>query len=110
MILIKNKSSVILWAVEWKNMKNLLKDPGIHDLISKEDPFIKEVLHDFWMCCVSRQAAILVRREVLDGNAKAGITGGGKEVVQVAMERVFAKGDFRSGYFGDSVMLVAVRG
>src|SRR5690625_7626187 len=97
MILIKNKSSVILWAVEWKNMKNLLKDPGIHDLISKEDPFIKEVLHDFWICCVSRQAAILVRREVLGGKAKLGINGAGEGVAEVAMGGGFEKGNVRPG-------------
>lgn len=89
-------------------MKNLLKDPGISDLISKEDPFIKEVLHDFWICCVSRQAAILVRREVLSGKAKFGITGAGKEVAQVAMARAFRKGDFRSGYYRDQTLMFAL--
>lgn len=89
-------------------MKNLLEDPGINDMISKEDPFIKEVLHDFWICCVSRQAAILVRREVLSGKAKFGITGAGKEVAQVAMARVFEKGDFRSGYYRDQTLMFAL--
>lgn len=73
-----------------------------------DNPYIKEVLQDFWICCVSREASILVRREVLSGKAKFGISGDGKEVAQVAMARAFQKGDFRSGYYRDQTFMFAL--
>ncbi|GAA5220923.1 alpha-ketoacid dehydrogenase subunit alpha/beta [Membranihabitans marinus] len=73
-----------------------------------ENPYVKEVLKDFWICCVSREASLLVRREVLSGKAKFGISGDGKEVAQVAMARAFRKGDFRSGYYRDQTFMFAL--
>ena len=67
-----------------------------------------EVLKDFWICCVSREASILGRREVLTGKAKFGIVGDGKEVPQVAMARAFKKGDWRSGYYRDQTIIFAL--
>src|SRR3546814_3883375 len=61
--------------------------------------FRKVVLEDYRVACESRQASILARREVLTGKAKFGITGDGKEIAQIAMAKVFRKGDFRSGYY-----------
>jgi pyruvate/2-oxoglutarate/acetoin dehydrogenase E1 component/TPP-dependent pyruvate/acetoin dehydrogenase alpha subunit len=72
-----------------------------------EDEFIREVLSDFWICCVSREASILGRKEVLSGKAKFGILGDGKEVPQVAMARFFQKGDWRSGYYRDQTWMFA---
>jgi len=66
------------------------------------------VLHDFWICCISREASILVRREVLTGKAKFGISGDGKEVAQVAMARAFRKGDFITGYYRDQTFMFAI--
>ncbi len=73
-----------------------------------ENDNIKEVLRDFWVCCVSREASLLSRKEVLTGKAKFGITGDGKEVPQVAMARAWAKGDFRAGYYRDQTLLFAL--
>lgn len=73
----------------------------------KEDHFIREVLSDFWICCVSREASILGRKEVLSGKAKFGILGDGKEVPQVALARFFQKGDWRSGYYRDQTWMFA---
>lgn len=89
-------------------MENLIDNPGIHHLMAKEDPYVKEVLHDFWICCLSREASIMMRREVLTGKGKFGISGDGKEVAQVAMARAFKKGDFRSGYYRDQTFMFAI--
>lgn len=74
---------------------------------SDEDVFIREVLSDFWICCVSREASLLGRKEVLSGKAKFGILGDGKEVPQVALARFFQKGDWRSGYYRDQTWMFA---
>ena len=66
------------------------------------------ILRDFEICCVSREASILARKEVLTGKAKFGIIGDGKEVPQVAMARAFKKGDWRSGYYRDQTFLFAL--
>lgn len=89
-------------------MENLITDTGVDQLISGNEPYIREVLHDYWICCVSRQASIIVRREVLTGKAKFGISGDGKEVAQVAMARAFKKGDFRTGYYRDQTFMFAI--
>ncbi|MCC6723654.1 MAG: transketolase [Saprospiraceae bacterium] len=75
---------------------------------SIEGKYKKEVLHDFWICCVSRETSILGRKEVLGGKAKFGIVGDGKEVPQVAMARAFKKGDWRSGYYRDQTFMFAL--
>ena len=72
-------------------------------------PFSKEsVLHDFRICCISREASLVGRREVLTGKAKFGIFGGGKEVVQVALAYAFRNGDFRSGYYRDQTLMFSL--
>lgn len=66
------------------------------------------VLKDFETCCISREASLLARKEVLTGKAKFGITGDGKEVPQVALAKVMKKGDFRSGYYRDQTLMFAL--
>jgi pyruvate/2-oxoglutarate/acetoin dehydrogenase E1 component/TPP-dependent pyruvate/acetoin dehydrogenase alpha subunit len=66
------------------------------------------VLHDYWLCCISREASLLGRKEVLTGKAKFGILGDGKEVPQVALAHVFKKGDWRSGYYRDQTIMFAL--
>lgn len=51
---------------------------------------------------------MLGRKEVLTGKAKFGILGDGKEVPQIAMAKVFKKGDFRSGYYRDQTFMFAL--
>jgi pyruvate/2-oxoglutarate/acetoin dehydrogenase E1 component/TPP-dependent pyruvate/acetoin dehydrogenase alpha subunit len=68
----------------------------------------EEVLHDYRIAAISRQASLLGRREVLTGKAKFGIFGDGKEVAQVAMARAFRKGDWRSGYYRDQTFMFAI--
>lgn len=66
--------------------------------------FRQEVLHDYKLCCESREASLLGRREVLTGKAKFGIFGDGKEVAQVALAKFFQPGDFLSGYYRDQTI------
>lgn len=69
--------------------------------------FKKDVLNDLWVSIVSREASLIARKEVLNGKAKFGIFGDGKEVAQVAMARAFKKGDWRSGYYRDQTFMLA---
>ncbi len=90
----------------------MLRDIAISQLklqktSSKEEEFIREVISDFWICCVSREASLLGRKEVMSGKAKFGIVGDGKEVPQVALARYFKKGDWRSGYYRDQTWMFA---
>lgn len=71
------------------------------------DRFREEVLNDFRVACISREASLLGRKEVLGGKAKFGIFGDGKEVAQVAMAKFFQPGDFRSGYYRDQTFMLA---
>lgn len=67
----------------------------------------EEILADYRLAYQSRQASLIGRREVMSGKAKFGIFGDGKEVVQLAMAKVFQKGDFRSGYYRDQTFMFA---
>lgn len=71
------------------------------------DNFISTVLADYKMVCISREASLLARKEVLTGKAKFGIFGDGKEVAQVAMAKFFKPGDVRSGYYRDQTFTFA---
>lgn len=72
------------------------------------EPSRDAVLADYRLAYRSRQASLLGRREVLTGKAKFGIFGDGKEVAQLALAKVFAKGDFRSGYYRDQTLMMAL--
>src|SRR5215212_6320616 len=69
--------------------------------------FRDEVLKDYRVACISREASLLGRKEVLTGKAKFGIFGDGKEVAQTAMAKFFKPGDFRSGYYRDQTFMFA---
>lgn len=68
----------------------------------------QEILRDFRICVLSREASVLARKEVLTGRASFGIIGDGKEVAQVAMAKAWKKGDFRSGYYRDQTLMLAL--
>ena len=67
----------------------------------------EQVLIDYRIANLSRQASLLGRREVLSGKGKFGIFGDGKEVAQLAMAQVFRNGDWRSGYYRDQTFMLA---
>ena len=71
------------------------------------DKFRNELLNDYKVACISREASLLGRKEVLTGKAKFGIFGDGKEIAQVAMAKFFKAGDFRSGYYRDQTFAFA---
>jgi hypothetical protein len=49
----------------------------------------EEILLDYSIACLSREASLLGRKEVLTGKAKFGIFGDGKELAQVCMAKQF---------------------
>lgn len=67
-----------------------------------------EILNDYALAVRSRQASLIGRREALTGKAKFGIFGDGKEVAQVALAHAFRPGDFRSGYYRDQTLMMAL--
>ncbi|HOX83580.1 MAG TPA: thiamine pyrophosphate-dependent enzyme [Chryseolinea sp.] len=69
---------------------------------------VKEILADYSLAVESREASIIGRKEVFMGKAKFGIFGDGKEIAQIAMAKVFRKGDFRSGYYRDQTFMFAI--
>lgn len=71
------------------------------------DGFRNEVLNDYRVALLSREASLLGRREVLTGKAKFGIFGDGKELAQVAMAKFFKPGDYRAGYYRDQTFMFA---
>ncbi|HIP32136.1 MAG TPA: transketolase, partial [Crocinitomicaceae bacterium] len=72
------------------------------------ESFKKEVLDDYKLVCISRETSLLGRREVLTGKAKFGIFGDGKELAQIALAKQFQNGDFRSGYYRDQTIMMAI--
>lgn len=90
------------------NQSNLYRETNTLDneKITFED-FKTEVLNDYKIACESRETSLLGRREVLTGKAKFGIFGDGKELAQIALAKVFRKGDWRSGYYRDQTFMMA---
>ena len=72
------------------------------------EEYRNQILRDFKIAVTSRECSLLGRREVLTGKSKFGIFGGGKELPQLAMARVFKNGDFRSGYYRDQTFMMAI--
>ncbi|MGM0459504.1 MAG: alpha-ketoacid dehydrogenase subunit alpha/beta [Bacteroidota bacterium] len=69
---------------------------------------VDDILSDYRLVWISRHMSYLGRKEVLTGKAKFGIFGDGKELPQLAMAKQFEKGDFRSGYYRDQTLMMAI--
>ena len=82
------------------NAEKAMKDISFQD-------FKQEVLQDYKLAVLSREASLLGRKEVLTGKAKFGIFGDGKEVAQLAAAKAFQNGDWRSGYYRDQTFALA---
>ncbi len=67
---------------------NPLITKGVSQQVSF-DEFKVEVLNDYKLACISREASLTGRKEVLTGKAKFGIFGDGKELPQIALAKVF---------------------
>ncbi|WP_185871801.1 alpha-ketoacid dehydrogenase subunit alpha/beta [Blattabacterium cuenoti] len=87
-----------------KNKKYIDKEKIYFDF----DSFQKMVLNDYRLARISRETSMLARKEVLNGRAKFGIFGDGKEIPQLAMSKVFKNGDYRSGYYRDQTFMMAI--
>lgn len=68
----------------------------------------EQIIDDYRTAYRSRQVSLLGRQEVLSGRAKFGVFGDGKEVPQLAMAHTFQKGDWRSGYYRDQTLMMAL--
>lgn len=73
------------------------------------ESFKTTILDDYKLACLSREASLLGRKEVLTGKAKFGIFGDGKELAQIALAKEFQNGDFRSGYYRDQTIMLAIK-
>lgn len=72
------------------------------------EEFRRIILDDYRLAVQSRYVSLLGRKEVLTGKAKFGIFGDGKEVAQIALSKVFKDGDWRSGYYRDQTIAMAL--
>ncbi|MCW3116059.1 MAG: Transketolase, partial [Chitinophagaceae bacterium] len=87
-------------------LANPLVTKGVTQPVSF-DEFKTEIINDFRLACISREASLTGRKEVLTGKAKFGIFGDGKELPQIALAKVFENGDFRAGYYRDQTFALA---
>lgn len=69
---------------------------------------VSEVLADYKLVRISREISEVGRKDVLNGRAKFGIFGDGKELPQLVLAKQFQKGDFRSGYYRDQTLMLAL--
>lgn len=69
---------------------------------------VDDLLEDYRLARLSREMSQIGRREVLTGKAKFGIFGDGKELPQIALAKFFRDGDFRSGYYRDQTLMMAL--
>jgi 2-oxoisovalerate dehydrogenase E1 component len=88
-----------------RGMSNTFETPA-H--ILTEEKIRQRMIDDYRLACMSREASLLGRKEVLTGKAKFGIFGDGKEVAQIAMAKVFKEGDWRAGYYRDQTFMMAI--
>lgn len=66
------------------------------------------ILHDYRLAVRSREMSSHTRKEVQSGRAKFGSDGGGKELPLLAIAKNFRDGDWRSGYYRDQTLLLAL--
>lgn len=66
------------------------------------------ILHDYRLAVRSREMSAHTRKEVQSGRAKFGSDGGGKELPLLAIAKNFHDGDWRSGYYRDQTLLLAL--
>jgi len=67
-----------------------------------------QALQDYFTCRVSRELSNIIRRDVLTGRAKFGVSDDGKELYQIAMARAVKAGDWRADYYRGHTLLLAL--
>lgn len=68
----------------------------------------EEILRDYYICCLSRELSLVIRRDVLTGRAKFGVSDDGKELYQIAMAKAYRPGDWRADYYRGHTLLLAL--
>jgi 2-oxoisovalerate dehydrogenase E1 component len=107
--LLKVSSNFYFWLVTIGHVPNLTNLSAIKEVKAKfSQTKVKEILSDYRLAVESREASLIGRKEVFMGKAKFGIFGDGKEIAQIAMAKVFRKGDFRAGYYRDQTFMFAI--
>jgi 2-oxoisovalerate dehydrogenase E1 component len=76
--------------------------------LTKSDLEPSVILADYRLAVRSREVSLACRREVHSGRANFGASGDGKELAQLALARVFEPGDWRSGYYRDQTLMMAL--
>ena len=71
-------------------------------------PYAKQALRDYYICRVSRELSNFIRRDVLTGRAKFGVSDDGKELYQLAVARAVEPGDWRADYYRGHTLLLAL--
>ncbi len=100
-------ASILTKFAPYKKIVHMQPETITSSNISFEE-YRNQILSDYKIALISRECSLLGRREVLTGKSKFGIFGGGKELPQLAMARVFRNGDFRSGYYRDQTFMMAI--
>lgn len=86
----------------------MLDSPEIFEWTVFDLLTVEQIIQDYRTAYRSRQMSLIGRQEVLNGRAKFGIFGDGKEIPQLALAHTFKKGDFRSGYYRDQTLMLAL--
>ena len=87
-----------------------LKDPELTTVDFRKLPEsdFERALKDYYICRVSRELSNVIRKDVLSGRAKFGVSDDGKELYQVAMARAIEPGDWRADYYRGHTLLLAL--
>ena len=67
-----------------------------------------QALKDYYTAQLSRQLSNVIRRDVLTGRAKFGVSDDGKELYQLAMAQAIRNGDWRADYYRGHTLLLAL--
>ncbi len=76
--------------------------PDRQQLLDRE-----EVLRDYYIGRLSRELSNFIRRDVMTGRAKFGVSDDGKELYQLAQAKAIQQGDWRADYYRGHTLLLA---
>ncbi|CAH1001776.1 1-deoxy-D-xylulose-5-phosphate synthase [Neolewinella maritima] len=87
-----------------------LKEPELRPADFRKIPEsdYERALHDYYICRLSRELSNIIRKDVLSGRAKFGVSDDGKELYQIAMARAIQNGDWRADYYRGHTLLLAL--
>lgn len=68
----------------------------------------QDVLRDYYIGRLSRELSNTIRRDVLMGRAKFGVSDDGKELFQLAQAKAVRDGDWRADYYRGQTLLLAL--